>query len=143
VPSVWRGWLLDGRAFELLRVTGGTSARAAAVAGVIGRLTVERLDTLYRRTAAELSGELSSAEVQGSPPTIIEPAEDEAAHLPTIRFFEHFHPADIKAVVGGLPRLALVRGELLAPAGEPPRALWIVVRAESSTPGHRARQLAR
>lgn len=128
-----RGWLLDRRAFELLRVSGDTSARAAAVAGVIGRLTVERLDTLYRRTAAELSGEPPSADVLGSPPKIIEPAADEGAYLPTIRFFEHFHPADIDAVAGRLPRLALVRGELLAPAGEPPRALWIVVRGAVET----------
>jgi CRP-like cAMP-binding protein len=49
-----QGWLLDRRSFEFLRVSGAT-AGIAAVAERIGRLAVERLDALYRRTAAGLT----------------------------------------------------------------------------------------
>ena len=121
------GWRLDRQAFEFLRVSGAT-AGVAAVAERIGRLAVERLDALSRRTATALPGEPRGAESRRSPPTQIQPGDDEAAHLPGVRFFEHFKPADIAEVVAGLPRLALARGELLASAGKPPPALWIVIR---------------
>jgi CRP-like cAMP-binding protein len=127
-----RGWLLDRHAFEFLRVSGAT-AGVAAVAERIGRLAVERLDALYRRMATVLPGEPRGGESRASPPTRVELGDDEAAYLPRIRFFEHFKPGDIAAVVAGLPRLGLGRGQLLAPAGEPPPALWIVVRGAVET----------
>ena len=126
------GWRLDRQAFEFLRVSGAT-AGVAAVAERIGRLAVERLDALSRRTATALPGEPRGAESRRSPPTQIQPGDDEAAHLPGVRFFEHFKPADIAEVVAGLPRLALARGELLASAGKPPPALWIVIRGAVET----------
>jgi CRP-like cAMP-binding protein len=126
------GWLLDRHAFEFLRVSGAT-AGVAAVAERIGRLAVERLDALHRRIATVLPGEPLGAELRASPPTRVELGDDEAAYLPGIRFFEHFKPGDIVSVVTGLPRLALDRGELLAPAGEPPPALWIVIRGAVET----------
>jgi CRP/FNR family transcriptional regulator, cyclic AMP receptor protein len=127
-----RGWLLDRPAFELLRLSGAT-AGIAAVAERIGRIAVERLDALYRRTASVLPGDPRGAEPRPSPLARIELGEAEAAYLPGIRFFEHFKPADIAEVMDGLPRLALARGELLASAGEPPPALWIVVRGAVET----------
>jgi CRP-like cAMP-binding protein len=126
------GWLLDRRSFEFLRMSGAT-AGVAAVAERIGRLAVERLDALYRRTATALPGERPGADTLRSPPTRIEPGDDEAAYLPGIRFFEHFKPADIAEVVAGLPRLALARGELLASMGEPPPALWVVIQGAVET----------
>lgn len=126
------GWVLDRRAFEILRVSGAT-AGYAAVAGLIGRRAVERLDALYRGTATELTGEPRLAQSPPSSPVRVEPARDELAHLAAVRFFEHFRLEDILSIVEGLPRLALVRGELLAPAGAPPPALWIVIRGAVET----------
>ncbi len=63
----------------------------------------------------------------------VETDADDSAYLSTIRFFEHFEPDAIPAVVRGLPRLAVPRGEVIVEAGAAPRALWIVIRGAVET----------
>lgn len=126
-----RGWRLDRRAFETLRV--GTEGAATAVAGLIGRQAVQRLAALYRRTAAELPADPPPASRPTEATPTVETDADDSDYLSTIRFFEHFEPDAIPAVVRGLPRLAVPRGEVIVEVGAAPRALWIVIRGAVET----------
>jgi CRP-like cAMP-binding protein len=129
-----RGWRLDRPAFEALRV--GTDRAATAVAGLIGRQAVQRLAALYRRTATEMPADPPPASrPTEATPTVESDAgdADDSAYLSTVRFFEHFEPDAIPAVVRGLPRLAVPRGEVIVEAGAAPRTLWIVIRGAVET----------
>jgi CRP-like cAMP-binding protein len=126
-----RGWRLDRRSFEALRV--GTELAATAVAGLIGRQAVQRLAALYRRTATELLADQPPASRATEATPTVESDADESSYLSTIRFFEHFEPDAIAAVVRGLPRLTVTRGDVIVEPGAAPRALWIVIRGAVET----------
>jgi CRP-like cAMP-binding protein len=125
------GRVLQRSAFDHLR----QDLRPAwiAGAGAIGRRAVERLDHLYRPTAAELSGEPSHgvAPVDDRPPAVVAPPG--AAYLLTLLFFRHVTEPELEAIAVGGRCLDLPRGHIVEAPGERAGALWIVLRGAVET----------
>lgn len=125
------GWALPRAAFDVLRYD--ATPTASAVMHAIGNQAVQRLDRLYRRCAAEMKGAPAARDSAASSIGEVSPERGELGYLAGILFFRDFTPEQIAQVTEGLPRLAVSRGALLTPAGEPPSALWVVVRGAVET----------
>ncbi len=124
------GWVLERTAFDVLR----NDARPAAisVATAIGRLAIERLDRLHRRSAHEITGDPGTPmPANEAMPVGAEPGE--AVYLMGTLFFARFNPDEVATVVAGLRRVELARGNVLVERGTAPGALWIVARGAIET----------
>jgi signal-transduction protein with cAMP-binding, CBS, and nucleotidyltransferase domain len=103
-----------------------------AVVEAIGRRAVQRLDELYRRTGATLTGESAplAPEAFGRATRVRLP---DASYLLTTLFFRHVTETELETIVDGCRCLQLPRGEVLERGGEAPAALWIVLRGAVET----------
>jgi CRP-like cAMP-binding protein len=118
------GWILDPRAFDLLRLD--LRPGSVALARRLGELAAERMRDRYEAIAARMGVVPTPGGYAGALPEVAE-APGELAHLATTLMFARMSAEAVAELAAGARRLHAARGALVLTPGVRPPALYVVV----------------